>query len=306
MTTRISRPRGWSLDTVACTALQSHEETGITTPEAVELLGVLPHIWGVNPTTSSLRRLAVAAILLLTASVARAQPAARDSPWSGSVQANGSAYFGNSNQRLFGGRSALSRSDSLLQLEARAEFVYGDAEINSPDRQVVKRTLLGTLTADYRPKGMLSPFVSVTVESNLEKKIDTRYSVGVGAKQTFIRTKQTETSLSVALLDELTVPLVAADADPLPSTRLTRWSLRGRLNHTFDDRLRMTHATFWQPSAWAGESYLVRSTSEAEYAITRHLGFATSMVVNYDSEAILRGARVNHDGQVLFGVTARW
>lgn len=273
----------------------------------MEILGVDPHIWGVHPIPPSFLHLAAAALTFLASGLAHAQDVEHDSPWSGSVQANGSSFFGNSDQRVFGGRATLARSDSLLELGARAEVVYGDSEIDSSDRQVVKRSILGTFSADYRPKGTLSPFVSITVESNLEKKIDTRYSIGIGARRTFIRTPQTETSLSLALLDELTVPRPQPDATTIvPSTRLTRWSLRGRLNHSFDDRLRMSHATFWQPSARTSAKYLVRSTSEAEFAITKRLGFSTSMVVNYDSEAMLRGARVNHDGQVLFGVTARW
>lgn len=251
-------------------------------------------------------RAAAALLLVLAAAPGLHAQGEDDNPWSGSVQANGSAFFGNNDQRIFGGRSTLSRRDSLVELAARAEFTYGDSEVGSDDRQVVKRTVLGTLTADYRPKGALSPFIQVTLESNLEKRIDSRYSIGIGAKRTFVRTPETEGSLSLALLDELTVPRPADSATDALSTRLTRWSLRGRLNHAFDDRMRVTHATFWQPSARTTARYLVRSTSEAEYALTKRVGINTSMVVNYDSEAILRGARVNHDGQVLFGVTARW
>ena len=169
----------------------------------------------------------------------------------------------------------------------------------------MKRAHLGSITADYRPNGSLSPFIYVTVESNLEKKIDTRYSIGIGAKPTFVKTKETESNVSVALLDELTVPRPTT-AEPIPSTRLTRWSLRGLLRHQFDDRLRMTHTTFWQPSARTTSVYIVRSTSEAQYALTSIVGLATSLQMHYDSEAMLRGAQANHDGQFLFGITARW
>ena len=229
-----------------------------------------------------------------------------ESPWSGSLQGNGSAFFGNNIQRVFGGRGTLSRSDSLLEVEARAEVVYGESEAADAARYVTKRALLGTFSADYRPKGMLSPFITVTVESNLEKKIDTRYSIGVGANRTLIRTPRTQSSLSVALMDEQTVPMVAPGAQPTPSTQITRWSVRGRLNHAFDDRLRMSHTTFYQPNAQTNTNYLLRSTSDAEYALTKVVAFTTSMVFNYDSEATIRGARVNHDGQVLFGIKARW
>lgn len=276
----------------------------------VEAGAALSHIANVTKLT----RLAVtaAAIALAvsahprTATAQAADSESEESPWSGSLQANGSAFFGNNIQRVFGGRGTLSRSDSLLQVEARAEIVYGESETAAAERYVTKRALLGTFSADYRPKGMLSPFITVTLESNLEKKIDTRYSIGVGANRTLIRTPRTQSSLSVALMDEQTVPLVAATAEPTPSTQITRWSVRGRFNHAFDDRLRMSHTTFYQPNAQTNTNYLLRSTSDAEYALTKVVAFTTSMVFNYDSEATTRGARVNHDGQVLFGIKARW
>lgn len=244
-------------------------------------------------------------LLLLDPPVAAQEPAPRvRSPWSGTVQLNGSAFFGTSDQRVIGAKGSLSRRDSTVELGTSAQVVYGDAKLAGDDREVTKRTLLGTLSADLRPHASLSPFVLFTLETNLEKKIDGRYSISIGARQTLVRTEQTETSLSAAILDEFTVPF--AIAEPLPSTRLTRWSFRGRVRHEFDDRLRASHATFWMPSARTTARYLVRSTSEAQYALTSIVNLTTSVHVNYDSEAMARGARVNHDGQVLVGVGARW
>lgn len=220
------------------------------------------------------------------------------------MQLNGSAFFGTSDQRVFGAKGSLSRKDSTVELGTSAQVVYGDAKLAGDSREVTKRILLGTLSADLRPHGALSPFVLFTLETNLEKKIEGRYSISIGAKQTLVRTDQTETSLSAAILDEYTVPF--AIAEPIPSTRLTRWSFRGLIRHEFDDRLRASHATFWMPSARTAARYLVRSTSEAQYALTSIVNLTTSVQVNYDSEAMARGARVNHDGQVLMGIGARW
>ena len=231
-------------------------------------------------------------------------PAARKSPWSGTAQANGSAFFGTSDQRVVGARASISHTDSGFALGASSEVVYGDAKLDREFRHVTKRMLLGTVSLDYRPHAPLSPFVLVTVESNLEKKIDGRYSISIGARQLLHRSEHSETSLSAAIVDELTTPYAAAA--PIPSTRLTRWSFRARAKHEFDDRLRTSHTTFWMPSARTAARYLVRSTSEAQYALTRIVNFTTSVQVNYDSEAMARGARVNHDGQVMFGIGARW
>lgn len=253
--------------------------------------------------------LGTAAILPLSAqqapdSAPAKPPPPPPNPWSGTIQANGTAFFGSSDQRVVGARSTVARTDSSFELGASAQVVYGDAKRTGEARRVSKRTLRGTVSLDYRPHASLSPFVLGTLESNLEKKIESRYSISVGAKQTLIRTPQSETSISAALLDEFTVPVVLTD--DAPSTRLTRWSFRGRVRHRFDDRLRASHVTFYMPSARTSARYLVRSTSEAHYAITRVVNLTTSLQVNYDSEAIARGALVNHDGQLLFGIGAKW
>ncbi len=224
--------------------------------------------------------------------------------WKGSVQANGSILFGNTDQRVLGGRAALTRADSLLEVDAGVQALYGDAETEDGVRQVTKRLWIGTVSIDYRPAMRTSPFVFGSVESSLEKRLAARYGVGIGAKRTFVRTERREVSLSVALLDEQTRPL-----DPPAGgggTRITRWSVRGRLRHSFDDRLRLSHVTFWQPSVTAIARYLVRSSTEIDYALTKELGLSLSLLDNYDSQARERGARVNNDGQLLVGVSARW
>jgi hypothetical protein len=238
----------------------------------------------------------------MTATAATAQ--LRPRRWTGTAQANGSVLFGNSDQRVLGGRGTLARADSVMRLDLSAQVLYGDTEVDGERREVTKRLWFGALSLDYRPDARVSPFVSATVESSFEKRIAARYSVGVGAKQTFVRTERSEASLSVALLDERTVPQPAAPAPDV--TRLTRWSARARVRHALDERLRVSHVTFWQPTARAVSSFLVRSTTEAEYAVTRSMGVSLSLLDSYDSEARARGARVNNDGQLLFGVTGRW
>ena len=244
------------------------------------------------------------AICLAAAPVAHAQEPSRPRRWTGATQANGSVFFGNSDQRVFGGRASVGRADSVVQMDVAFQATYGDAQVDDGRREVTKRYWLGTLSLDYRPAAYVSPFVFGTFESSLEKQIRGRHSVGVGAKRTFVRTARSEASLSLALLDERTVPRGTSPGhDP---TRLTRWSVRARARHALDDRLRVSHVTFWQPTAGAMSRYLIRSTTEVEYAVTRSVGVSLSFLDNYDSEARTRDARVNNDGQLLFGMGVRW
>jgi hypothetical protein len=254
--------------------------------------------------------LSPAALWLALAALAAAPTLGAQEPpprrWRGSVQANGSVLFGNTDQRVLGGRGALTRADSLLEVDAGVQALYGDAQTEDGDRQVTKRLWIGTVSVDYRPAMRTSPFVFGSAESSLEKRLAARYSVGVGAKRTFVRTERREVSLSLALLDEQTRPLDPPPGSARTDTRVTRWSVRGRVRHRFDDRLRLSHVTFWQPSVTAVARYLVRSSTEIDYALTTGLGLSLALLDNYDSEARARGARVNNDGQLLVGVTARW
>jgi hypothetical protein len=250
-------------------------------------------------------RLLLALAPLAAARAAGAQDAVpRPRLWTGSAQANASVFFGNTEQRVLGARTSLARADSAVELRADLQALYGDASVDAEPRRVTKRLWLGTLTADYRPLAQTSPFVFATVESSFEKRIAVRYSAGVGAKQTFVRSARSETSLSLGVLDERTVPRDSTVA--LPTERVTRWSLRGRVRHAFDDRVRVSHVTFWQPRVGETARFLVRSTTDLEYRLTRAVALSLSLQDNYDSEAVRRGARTYNDGQLLFGIGGSW
>jgi hypothetical protein len=249
------------------------------------------------------------ALLALTAPLAAQAPAAPPRRWSGGVQANGTLLFGNAEQRVVGGRATLARADSTIEVDGSLQMLYGDATAEDGPREVTKRLWLATVSADWRPRAALSPFVIAAYESNLEKRVATRTSAGVGAKRTFVRSARSEASLSVALLDERTVARLDADAraegDPRV-VRVTRWSARARVQHGLDRRLRLTHVTFYRPRVRTAGDFVIQSTSEARYAMTRALNASLSLLVNHDSEARGRGARVATDGQLLFGLGASW
>jgi hypothetical protein len=244
---------------------------------------------------------------LLLALVPTAPGLAQETPivWERTVQAHGTLLFGNTEQRILGSRASLSRADARAEVSLDLQSVYGETKDAEGRRAVTKRLWLGSLTADLDPPATTSPFVFLTAESNLEKRIGERYSAGAGAKRTFIRDDRREASLSVALLEERTVPL-AGGAVPVAATRLTRWSARGRVRHHWPDRVRFSHVTFWQPSVASMASFLVRSTTELEYLLNDAVAMTTTFIDNYDSEAVRRGARTYNDGQLVFGIRASW
>ena len=216
-----------------------------------------------------------------------------------------SVLYGNREQRILGTRGDISRSDSTLELRADVQMSYGEASSEHEARAVFKRLWLGNLTADVRPYAPVSPFLFATVESNFEKRIQGRYSAGVGAKQTLARSQTTEASVSVGLLGEQLVPRADAQG-AVNSTALTRWSFRGKLRQAIGDRARLLHTTFWRPDARRASEFLVQSQTDVEFKATTQVALTVSLLHNYDSEATGRGARTNTDGQMLVGATATW
>jgi len=245
---------------------------------------------------------ATVAICGVGAALSAQPPTAGASRWSGSAQGSGSWLFGDTEQRALGARGAVSRADSVLEMNAALQSLYGEASLDDGARRVIKRLWLGSFTADWRPQARWSPFVLATVENNLEKRIASRYNAGLGVKYTARRTERTDVSLSVALLDERVTP----DSVGAVSSRLTRWSTRFRVRHAFDDRTRFSHIVFWRPSATAIDRFVVQSSTELAVGLTGHTAITLTLLDNYDSEAVERGARGYNDGQLLLGLMASW
>jgi hypothetical protein len=246
-----------------------------------------------------------------SATIAAAAPAAPlprlplPDRWKLRTGLSASLFYGNREQRILGTRSDLSRADSSVELRADLQMSYGEASTETEARQVFKRLWLGNLSADVRPYAIVSPFVFVTLESNLEKRLHGRYSAGLGARQTLVRTEKSEASLSVGLLGERLVPRLDATGAANDQS-LTRWSLRGKLRQALGDRARVLHTTFWRPDARHGSEFLVQSQTDMEFKATTQLALTLSLLHNYDTEAMGRGARTNTDGQMLVGATATW
>jgi hypothetical protein len=108
-----------------------------------------------------------------------------------------------------------------------------------------------------------------------------------------------DASVSLALLAERTRTLgSAADGSSLN----VRWSLRARLRRRLGEGLRLTHVTWYQPTVDAPGRYTVETTTVLAVPLRSGLELTGTLRERYDSEARRRGARSDHDGQLLFGV----
>ncbi len=232
------------------------------------------------------------------------QPATPPKLWSGSALGNASVFFGNTSQQVLGADGKLARIDSAYGLTGELQTQYGEASLNGGPRTVTKRLWLATAVATLRPLAPFSSFLTSTYESNLEKRIAWRYSVGAGARWNIHRSAATDASLSLSLSAEQTTPLDSTVQ--LPSQRIARFSWLAKYHHAFDDRLQLSHSTSWQPSATGVSQFLVSSNTELRYRMNGTVSLSLALTDNYDSGALARGATSYNDGQMLFGVAAGW
>lgn len=232
------------------------------------------------------------------ASPARAQDGG---PWTVSGELGASLFFGNTNQATLTSRLSGELADSARELSTDAGFTYGEATDADGADFVIKRSWEVGLTYDHRPFERWSPFVLGKLESSFEKRIEQRYNLGAGGKYTLDRTPERRLDLSVALLAERTNP---SDERPAAGTEtLARWSTRVRARRSWaDDRLKLSHETFYRPELAAPSDFTLTTTTSVSFQLNDVVALKVTFVDNYDTEATGRGARTNNDGQLFFSV----
>jgi Protein of unknown function, DUF481 len=225
--------------------------------------------------------------------------------WEQSVQVSANAWYGAAQARVIATEFGVSRTDSTVTVRSDLHLGYADDRTPDGPRRVTARGVRASLGLDYRPFHRYSPFAFGSFESSLQQRIARRYNVGVGAKLTLHRKDRDDLSVSLALLEERTRALAGPDTAGRVSRR-TRWSLRFRYRRQVTPSVFFSHVTFYQPAVSAvAERYLVDANTSIEAALTAVLSLTGTLRHRYDSEARLRGAASNTDGQVLIGVRAR-
>lgn len=243
-------------------------------------------------------------VLLFLPSIIRAPTLqAQEVGWSGAIEASANVLFGAARGRLVALKAGTQRADSTLEVQGDVLLSYADARTENEEREVTARALRVSLGADYRPFERLSPFWFGSAESSLQQRIDRRYGTGAGAKLTFYREGEDDVSASLALLWEHTRALDPEPPAPLSESQ-ARWSLRLRARRQLTEATRLEHVTFYQPAVDQFARYTAESTTSLAVTINTRVAVTGTLRDRYDSEARSRGARSNHDGQLLFGARA--
>jgi hypothetical protein len=220
------------------------------------------------------------------------------------AELNASIFFGNTSQRLAAARLGIARADSSLELALGVRYTYADIESDAGIRAVNRRSWEANASADWRPYARVTPFVFANVESSLEKQIDFRYGFGAGGKLVFGRDSVFEHSLSAAVLGEKTTPRV--ETPGFNDELLARWSVRHRLKGKFNSSVSYSSTTLYKPAFSDLGDYTISSVNSLGVALSTVLSLSFTFIDTYDSEARLRGAESNNDGQLLLGLRAAW
>lgn len=245
---------------------------------------------------------AVIGAALCVASITATPPpaAAQGLGWRAKTEAGVSLFFGNTEQRVITTHGNVAHADSTFELQTDLRFSYGEASADSGQRFVSKRSWFASISFDHQPFTRFSPFFSGSVESSLEKRIHLRYNAGLGGKLTFVRNDATDANFSLALLGEKTIS--SGEQPAGLQTTILRWAATAKVRHKIDDKLSVTTESVYRPSAPELSQFTFTNTTALQYQMNHDVGLTVSLLDNYDSEAVRRGARDNNDGQLLFGV----
>jgi hypothetical protein len=220
------------------------------------------------------------------------------------AEVNGSLFFGNTSQRLASLRAGISRADSAFEVSLGGGFTYADVEDAAGVRAVNRRSWTAGTSLDWRPFATVSPFLFGNVESSLEKQIDMRWGAGVGAKWVIHRDTVHLHDFSVAVLGEKTTPRV--ETPGFNDDLLARWSARYRVKGKLSSGVSYSSTTLYKPAVSDMDDYSISSVNSLGVALNTTLSLTLTFIDNYDSQARVRGAAENNDGQLLIGLKASW
>jgi hypothetical protein len=204
-----------------------------------------------------------------------AAPAAPDTShpnvWDVSIDLSASGAHGNEQYLLLTSGFNVRR----LQTTRYALQLDGQVRYGTHGGQTIARLYRGSLHYDITPDALWSPFVFVTGERDLFRKLELRAQAGAGAKYTVLRSPTGTASVSLAVLyshEDV--------SGPAPTTRNARFSWRVKGDQTLASGVKLSNVTFYQPYWDRPGDYLISSVTSATSRITDHI----ALTVSYDFE----------------------
>lgn len=255
-----------------------------------------------------LQRVVVALALILKVPLSGEGQVARGSDdWKAEGELGGSFFFGNREQVQVTTRAEVERADSLFESATELRFSYGEAENQDGEREINRRSWVANTSLDFRPTERLRPFVSGRLESSFERRIALRYNAGTGLRLIFERDRRNRIEFAVAIQAERTFAREDADDSTVDDLNVARISSDVRVRRTyFADRLAIDSNGSYRPVFDSFGNFTLSNRNAISYELTQVLAIRYSVLTEYDSGALERGARTNRDGQMQVTLVARF
>jgi hypothetical protein len=247
---------------------------------------------------------ALAALAWIGPGPAELSAQARD--WKAEGELGGNLFFGNREQSQLSSRVLVERADSLFESSSEFRFAYGEATNRDGVREVNRRSWSAAASLDFRPMERWRPFVSGRMESAFERRIALRYNAGAGMRVSWDRDRRNRIDLSVSILAERTYAREGAGG-PDEDVGLARWSSDLRIRRSyFDDRFGLDSNTAYRPVFDSFGNFTLSTRNALSYNLSEIVALRFTLITDYDSGAMERGATTNRDGQLQMAIVARF
>lgn len=208
------------------------------------------------------------ALLALTASALAAQePVDR---WNVQLELGFNGASGNSSFTILrtGARARHLRTD-VAEFETSVLVRYGTNE-----EKVIADDAKASLKLDLWPQAAVSPFTFADAGRDRIRRLDARFSGGMGGKWTFWAGEAGKASLSAAALYDYQNFEVEPGSAGAESESLARWSFRTKLERKLSASASFEHLAFFQPVWDDGGDYQLDVTHSIATQVLGNLSLA--------------------------------
>jgi len=222
------------------------------------------------------------------------------------VDVAGNYLYGNNDQLLLSARAGISARDTLYGFRVESRYLIGVSGTNGV-RRMDRRSWLVAGSLDRRPEDRHSQFILASVEQSFELRINSRINAGAGYKYLIDCDTTYQLDASAAIVGEWSSlpPTTALGAGAgVQRSQLMRFSNRLRFRNQFTDKMNLDHVTLIRPQIDDWSNFLGSSQTSVGYLLSSRTSLRLTFQNDYDSQSRSRGARSNHNGQMLVGAAA--
>lgn len=169
------------------------------------------------------------------------------------------------------------------------------------DGEVAAESYAAEITARFRPRAWVSPFVYAKGERDLIKALDLRVSAAAGLDLNLVPHPERRVSVGMALQRDYERRLLGAGSTEPSRVNSTRLILRLLANPTIRRGVTAEHRTQYEPVADDLGNYLFASTTSVRVLLTGGLSLQTSYQYTYDSSPV-EGVRSRSDRTLTTGL----